>query len=132
MAGLTGRRLLNEPTAAAMAYGLHETATDCRVFRIGFGRWYFNVTLLELFSGVMEVRSSAGDNSLGGEDFTELLVQGFIGRCQPSQPSHEFWQPYLSLLHGAAETCKRTLTHHKQATMSMTVNDVTYTWAVTE
>ncbi len=132
MAGLTVRRLLNEPTAAAMAYGLHETATDCEFLVLDLGGGTFDVTLLELFSGVMEVRSSAGDNSLGGEDFTELLVQGFIGRCQPSQPSHEFWQPYLSLLHGEAETCKRTLTHHKQATMSMTVNDVTYTWAVTE
>ncbi len=132
MAGLTVRRLLNEPTAAAMAYGLHETATDCEFLVLDLGGGTFDVTLLELFSGIMEVRSSAGDNSLGGEDFTELLVQGFIGRCQPSQPSHEFWNPYISLLYGEAETCKRTLTQHKQATMTMTIDEVTYSWSVTE
>lgn len=132
IAGLTVRRLLNEPTAAAMAYGLHETTKDCEFLVLDLGGGTFDVTLLELFSGIMEVRSSAGDNSLGGEDFTELLVQGFIGNCQPSQPSNEFWQPYISLLYGEAETCKRTLTHHKQASMTMTVNEVTYTWTVTE
>jgi molecular chaperone HscC len=132
MAGLNVRRLLNEPTAAAMAYGLHEMDKDSEFLVLDLGGGTFDVTLLELFSGVMEVRASAGDNSLGGEDFTELLVQGFIGRCQPSQPSHEFWQPYISLLHGEAETCKRTLTHSKQATMTMAVDGVVYTWQVTE
>ncbi len=140
MAGLTVRRLLNEPTAAAMAYGLHETAADCEFLVLDLGGGTFDVTLLELFSGVMEVRSSAGDNSLGGEDFTEALVQGFIQRCQSnqpssSQPSHssmEFWQPYISLLYGEAETAKRTLTHNKQALMTMTVDELTYAWTVTE
>lgn len=132
MAGLSVRRLLNEPTAAAMAYGLHEMAKDSEFLVLDLGGGTFDVTLLELFSGVMEVRASAGDNSLGGEDFTELLVQGFMGRCQPSQPSQEFWQPYISLLHGEAETCKRTLTHSKRATMTMAVDGVVYTWTVTE
>ena len=132
MAGLTVRRLLNEPTAAAMAYGLHETDKDCEFLILDLGGGTFDVTLLELFSGVMEVRASAGDNSLGGEDFTEVLVQGFMAHCQPSQPSSSFWQPYISLLHGEAETCKRTLTRDKQATMTMTVEDITYTWTVTE
>lgn len=132
MAGLTVRRLLNEPTAAAMAYGLHDTSKDSEFLVLDLGGGTFDVTLLELFSGIMEVRSSAGDNSLGGEDFTELLVQGFIGRCQPSQPSHEFWQPYLSLLYGEAETCKRTLTNNKQASMNLSVNEVNYSWTVTE
>ncbi len=132
MAGLNVKRLLNEPTAAAMAYGLHESATDCEFLVLDLGGGTFDVTLLELFSGIMEVRSSAGDNSLGGEDFTELLVQGFIGRCQPSQTSNEFWQPYISLLYGEAETCKRILTNNKQATMTMTVDEVTYSWSVTE
>lgn len=132
IAGLTVRRLLNEPTAAAMAYGLHETQTDCEFLVLDLGGGTFDVTLLELFSGIMEVRSSAGDNSLGGEDFTDVLVQEFIKRCQPSQPTYEFWQPYLSLLYGEAETAKRTLTQHKQATMTMKVAAITYSWSVTE
>lgn len=132
IAGLNVRRLVNEPTAAAMAYGLHETEADCEFLVLDLGGGTFDVTLLELFSGVMEVRSSAGDNSLGGEDFTEILVQEFIKRCEPSQPSQEFWNPFMSLLYGEAETAKRTLTHHKQATMIMTVEDVTYRWSVTQ
>ena len=132
MAGLTVRRLLNEPTAAAMAYGLHENAGDCEFLVLDLGGGTFDVTLLELFSGIMEVRASAGDNSLGGEDFTQVLVQGFMERCQPSQPSGEFWQPHLSLLYGEAETCKRILTRQKKAMMTMTVDGVTYTWEVSE
>ena len=132
MAGLTVRRLLNEPTAAAMAYGLHEMEKDSEFLILDLGGGTFDVTLLELFSGVMEVRASAGDNSLGGEDFTDVLVKGFMEHCQPSQPSSTFWQPYTSLLYGEAETCKRTLTKQKQATMSMTVEGVSYEWTVTE
>lgn len=132
MAGLTVRRLLNEPTAAAMAYGLHEMEKDSEFLILDLGGGTFDVTLLELFSGVMEVRASAGDNSLGGEDFTDVLVKGFMENCQPSQLESAFWQPYTSLLYGEAETCKRTLTKQKQATMSMTVEGISYEWTVTE
>ena len=132
MAGLTVHRLLNEPTAAAMAYGLHEMEKDSEFLILDLGGGTFDVTLLELFSGVMEVRASAGDNSLGGEDFTDVLVKGFMENCQPSQLESDFWQPYTSLLYGEAETCKRTLTKQKQATMSMTVEGISYEWTVTE
>ncbi|WP_230656065.1 molecular chaperone HscC [Psychrobacter sp. I-STPA10] len=130
MAGLTVRRLLNEPTAAAMAYGLHEQNDDCKFLVLDLGGGTFDVTLLELFSGIMEVRASAGDNSLGGEDFTELLIQGFIKQQQDTDAA--FWQPYLSLLHGEAEACKRSLTHNKQATMSITIDETLYSWQITD
>ncbi|MDO5767941.1 MAG: Hsp70 family protein, partial [Psychrobacter sp.] len=125
MAGLNVRRLLNEPTAAAMAYGLHELAGDSKFLVLDLGGGTFDVTLLELFSGIMEVRASAGDNSLGGEDVTELLIQGFIKHATSSSDSSstakastsEFWQPYLSLLHGEAEACKRTLSVKEEAQM---------------
>lgn len=130
MAGLTVRRLLNEPTAAAMAYGLHEQNDDCKFLVLDLGGGTFDVTLLELFSGIMEVRASAGDNSLGGEDFTELLIQGFIKQQQDTNA--EFWQPYLSLLHGEAEACKRSLTNNKQATMSITIDETLYSWQITD
>lgn len=73
LAGLKVEKLINEPTAAALAYGLHhkEEATFL-VFDLGGGT--FDVSVLELFEGVMEVRASAGDNFLGGEDFDDLLV----------------------------------------------------------
>ncbi|AOE60282.1 molecular chaperone HscC [Pseudomonas corrugata] len=78
LAGLKVERLINEPTAAALAYGLHQrdNASTFLVFDLGGGT--FDVSILELFEGVMEVRASAGDNYLGGEDFDTLLLQAFV------------------------------------------------------
>ncbi len=76
LAGLKVERLLNEPTAAALAYGLHEeNDNEILVFDLGGGT--FDVSVLELFDGVMEVRASAGNNRLGGEDFTRSIAQYF-------------------------------------------------------
>lgn len=80
LAGLKVDRLLNEPTAAALAYGIqdHERETKFLVFDLGGGT--FDVSILEMFEGVMEVRASTGDNFLGGEDFVELMVNAFLAR----------------------------------------------------
>lgn len=73
LAGLNAVRLINEPTAAALAYGLHENSDRLSlVFDLGGGT--FDVTLLEYVGPVIEVRSSAGDNFLGGEDFTKSIA----------------------------------------------------------
>ncbi|BBP59807.1 molecular chaperone HscC [Pseudomonas sp. St316] len=84
LAGFKVERLINEPTAAALAYGLHQrdNASTFLVFDLGGGT--FDVSILELFEGVMEVRASAGDNYLGGEDFDTLLLQDFVA----AQASH--------------------------------------------
>jgi molecular chaperone HscC len=78
LAGLKVERLINEPTAAALAYGLHQrdAASTFLVFDLGGGT--FDVSILELFDGVMEVRASAGDNFLGGEDFDTALLQAYV------------------------------------------------------
>lgn len=77
LAGLKVEKLINEPTAAALAYGLHQRdEATFLVFDLGGGT--FDVSILELFEGVMEVRASAGDNFLGGEDFDDRLVAHFI------------------------------------------------------
>ncbi|SDS66747.1 molecular chaperone HscC [Pseudomonas asplenii] len=78
LAGLKVDKLINEPTAAALAYGLHQRdkETSFLVFDLGGGT--FDVSILELFDGVMEVRASAGDNFLGGEDFDAVLLERFI------------------------------------------------------
>ena len=78
LAGFKVERLINEPTAAALAYGLHQrdNASTFLVFDLGGGT--FDVSILELFEGIMEVRASAGDNYLGGEDFDTLLLQDFV------------------------------------------------------
>ncbi len=80
LAGLNAVRLINEPTAAAMAYGLHtQQNTRSLVFDLGGGT--FDVTVLEYATPVIEVHASAGDNFLGGEDFTHMLVDEVLKRA---------------------------------------------------
>jgi molecular chaperone HscC len=76
MAGLKVSRLINEPTAAALAYGLGQTDDSCfLIFDLGGGT--FDISVVELFDGVIEVRASAGDNFLGGDDFVTLIMKQF-------------------------------------------------------
>lgn len=78
MAGLKVERLINEPTAAALAYGLSSKDDENTFLVIDLGGGTFDVSILEIFDGVMEVRSSAGDAFLGGEDFTTAVENHFI------------------------------------------------------
>ncbi|EPT4015364.1 molecular chaperone HscC [Salmonella enterica] len=79
LAGLNAVRLINEPTAAAMAYGLHTQQNNrSLVFDLGGGT--FDVTVLEYATPIIEVHASAGDNYLGGEDFTHLLLDEVLKR----------------------------------------------------
>lgn len=78
MVGLKVERLINEPTAAAMAYGLHDKPEHTQFMVIDLGGGTFDVSIMEYFDGVLEVHASAGDNFLGGEDFLELLVQKYL------------------------------------------------------
>jgi molecular chaperone HscC len=73
LAGIRVERLINEPTAAALAYGLAEKLDDAHVLVLDLGGGTFDVSILELFDGVVKVHASAGDNFLGGDDFTEAL-----------------------------------------------------------
>ncbi|MEO0321497.1 MAG: Hsp70 family protein [Myxococcota bacterium] len=76
IAGLRVERIINEPTAAAMAYGLHEREREREVVAVvlDLGGGTFDVTVLEIIEGVIEIQSSAGDARLGGEDFSEALA----------------------------------------------------------
>ena len=78
LAGLQVDRLINEPTAAAMVYGLHQCEEETQFMVLDMGGGTFDVTLIEFFSGVMEVHASAGDNFLGGEDFTHALLEHYL------------------------------------------------------
>lgn len=78
LAGLKIERLINEPTAAAIAYGIHEKYKESNIIVIDLGGGTFDVSVLEFFEGVMEVHSTAGDNFLGGEDFTNALIVEFL------------------------------------------------------
>ncbi|EMY9706573.1 molecular chaperone HscC [Salmonella enterica] len=79
LAGLNAVRLINEPTAAAMAYGLH-TQQNSRSLVFDLGGGTFDVTVLEYATPIIEAHASAGDNYLGGEDFTHLLLDEVLKR----------------------------------------------------
>lgn len=77
IAGLEVKRIINEPTAAALAYGL-DSKKDEKIVVFDFGGGTFDVSVLELGDGVFEVKSTNGDTHLGGEDFDNLIVNHFI------------------------------------------------------
>ena len=74
LAGLKVARIINEPTAAAIAYGLHDTDDEKTVVVFDLGGGTFDVSVVDLFEGMIEVRASSGISSLGGEDFTRSLA----------------------------------------------------------
>ncbi|MDF1701538.1 MAG: Hsp70 family protein [Planctomycetota bacterium] len=105
IAGLKVERILNEPTAAALAYGYQAGNDEERrllVFDLGGGT--FDVTVLEVFEGIVEVRASAGDSRLGGEDYTDALVELLGARVGAS------YDPVVrARLRQAVEVAKRAL-----------------------
>src|SRR5476649_1467022 len=74
IAGLTVRRIVNEPTAAALAYGLDKKTTDQKIAVFDLGGGTFDVSILELGDGVFEVKSTDGDTHLGGDDFDQVII----------------------------------------------------------
>ena len=74
IAGLTVKRIINEPTAAALAYGLDKKANDAKVAVFDLGGGTFDISILELGGGVFEVKSTNGDTHLGGDDFDHVII----------------------------------------------------------
>ncbi|NLP51305.1 molecular chaperone DnaK [Bacillus sp. RO1] len=78
IAGLEVERIINEPTAAALAYGLDKMDEDQTILVYDLGGGTFDVSVLELGDGVFEVRSTAGDNRLGGDDFDQVIIDYLV------------------------------------------------------
>lgn len=132
LAGLQVNRLLNEPTAAALAFGMHDKndREPFLVFDLGGGT--FDVSIVEMFEGVVEVRASAGDNRLGGEDFNEALVMLVRERLNSDRVLDKA-DPLIvrEKLNAAAEQCRRTLSDKEEAEFTLTINDRQLTTTVT-
>ena len=134
LAGLQVDRLLNEPTAAALAYGMHQRGSETRFLVFDLGGGTFDVSILEMFEGVMEVRATAGDNLLGGEDFNACLVDLFFERRKlPAALRQD--RGFLHRLAAQAEAAKRALSAEREATIqvrdgeaehALTVDDATF------
>lgn len=81
LAGIKVKRIINEPTAAALAYGVGEKGLDEVVMAFDLGGGTFDVSILEFFDGIVEVHAIAGDNYIGGEDFTKILMEIFCSKA---------------------------------------------------
>ncbi|MGH3520760.1 MAG: molecular chaperone DnaK [Haloechinothrix sp.] len=85
IAGLNVLRIVNEPTSAALAYGLDKGAKEQTILVFDLGGGTFDVSLLELGDGVVEVRATSGDNHLGGDDWDERIVTWLVDKFKASQ-----------------------------------------------
>ncbi|MBU0278891.1 molecular chaperone DnaK [Gemella sp. zg-1178] len=85
IAGLEVERIINEPTAAALAYGLEKTDVDQKVLVFDLGGGTFDVSILELGDGVFEVLATSGDNLLGGDDFDQAIIDYLVAEFKKEQ-----------------------------------------------
>ncbi len=118
IAGLRVRRIINEPTAAAIAYGLHELKSErvAVVFDLGGGT--FDVSVLDQFESTLEIRSSAGEIFLGGEDFTRCIASRILSSRKIAYEQAEARYPrMLSRLLHECEQAKRKLSEADMATV---------------
>lgn len=121
IAGLNVLRIINEPTAAAIAYGLERKSrkeSNILIFDLGGGT--FDVSILTLDEGVFEVKATAGNTHLGGEDFDNKLVQYFMSQFQiKHRHSLENNDRAKARLKAASERAKRTLSASSQASVEV-------------
>jgi molecular chaperone HscC len=125
LAGLKVERLLNEPTAAALTYGIHQRDTETRFLVFDLGGGTFDVSVLELFDGVIEVRASTGDNHLGGEDFNDVLAEKMFSKFATKfgERSLRANDALFQRLRDQAERARRKLSSAADATMAIKWND---------
>jgi molecular chaperone HscC len=132
LAGLTVERLINEPTAAALAYGIHQLDEESPFLVFDLGGGTFDVSIVEIFDGIIEVRSSSGDNRLGGEDFNEVLAAVALERIG-GRDWKAIADPRLRAVIGAAaERTRRALTDTAEAPFSFVWMDEKHETIVTE
>lgn len=128
LAGLKVERLINEPTAAAISYGIDKKDANTRFLVFDLGGGTFDISILELYHNIMEVRAIAGDNYLGGEDFTEVLYKMFIrekdldeSRLSEKDNAH---------IKRQAEQCKLSLSDNNTCVMKCNINGETLEMSV--
>lgn len=121
LAGLKVERLISEPTAAAIAFGVNNSADNTTIMVFDLGGGTFDISLLELDDGIMEVHCVTGDNFLGGEEFTKVIYNKFIR-------THNLEEEMLSAqtknhISKQAEACKLALSDDIVTTMKCKIND---------
>ena len=120
IAGLDVKRIINEPTAAALAYGLDKKAEDEKILVFDLGGGTFDVSILELGDGVFEVLATAGDNHLGGDDWDQRVIDWLADKFKADQGVDlRTDKMALQRLKEAAEKAKMELSGTQQAQINL-------------
>ena len=120
IAGLNVLRIINEPTAAALAYGLDKDRADQTILVFDLGGGTFDVSVLELGDGVFEVKSTSGDNHLGGDNFDKAIVDWMVGEFKREQGIDLSKDPMaLQRLYDKAEEAKIQLSSAQSAPINL-------------
>ena len=122
LAGLKVERIISEPTAAAVAYGLYQSPKRARFLVFDLGGGTFDVSILELFDTILEVRAVAGDNFLGGEDFTAVLEDLFFEKY-PQFDKLALDEKTLRHIHRQAELCKLGFSAGRTSSMNCKIGE---------
>ena len=121
IAGLDVKRIINEPTAAALAYGLDKKDRDMKVAVYDLGGGTFDISILELGSGVFEVKSTNGDTHLGGDDFDQVIIDWLAGEFASENGGIDLRKDPMALqrLKEAAEKAKIELSSQTSADINL-------------
>lgn len=129
LAGLKVERIISEPTAAAISYGLYQENKNTKFLVFDLGGGTFDVSILELFENILEVRAVAGDNFLGGEDFTKVLEDMFFEHFSDINVS-ELDAKTLAHIHKQADECKINFANNRTSVMKCNINDKLYEYEI--
>lgn len=120
LAGFEVERIINEPTAAALAYGIEHLEEDAHILVYDLGGGTLDVTLLEMFDGVLEVKASSGNNELGGKDFDECIINYLSESFKEEHGICLLEDLYASSrLKEEAEKCKKMLTQEERYSIKL-------------
>lgn len=129
LAGLKVDRIVSEPTSAAVAYGLMDSKERAKYLVFDLGGGTFDVSILVRSGKIIEVRSIAGDNFLGGEDFTDVIEQMFCEKC--GVPLLSLTYEERAQIREQTEKCKCALSNAPAAFMECTVGGAKKSFAIT-
>lgn len=129
LAGLKVERIISEPTAAAIAYGLYQKHQNTKFLVFDLGGGTFDVSILELYENILEVRAVAGDNYLGGEDFTRVIQELFYKDTGLEEEGLDY--KIKGMIRKQAEQCKLRFATESSYTMSCQTEEGTKETTIT-
>ena len=124
LAGLKVNRIISEPTAAALAYGIDKREDNTRFLVFDLGGGTFDISILEMYGSIMEVRAVAGDNYIGGEDFTDILYRMFLDQVKLNE--EDLSQKSISHIKKQCEMSKLEFSSRKVVQIKCKIEDEIY------